>query len=93
MVFVVAYFFNGSYSMKSESVSHSVMSDSLKPYGPDSSILEILQARVLEWVAIPSLGDLPGPGIEPRSPALQVHPLLSEPRRKPNKGYLFLNIY
>ena len=30
----------------------------------------ILQARILEWV--PSPGDLPDPGIEPWSPALQV---------------------
>ena len=27
----------------------------------------------------PSLGDLPNPGVEPRSPALQVDSLLSEP--------------
>ena len=27
----------------------------------------------------PSLGDLPDPGVEPRSPALQVDSLLSEP--------------
>ena len=31
----------------------------------------------------PSLGDLPGPGIEPRSPSLQVDSLLSEPPGKP----------
>ena len=30
----------------------------------------ILQARILEWVAIPSPGDLPDPEIEPGSPAL-----------------------
>ena len=35
---------------------------------PDSSVRGILQAKMLEWVAVPSLGDLPGPGIEPRSP-------------------------
>ena len=33
------------------------------------------QARILEWVAIPSPGDLPDPGIEPVSPALQVDSL------------------
>ena len=31
----------------------------------------------------PSLGDLPNPGIEPRSPALQADPLPSEPPGKP----------
>ena len=48
------YFFNRK--VESESVSHSVMSDSLQPYGispPGSSVDGILQARILEWVAIP----------------------------------------
>ena len=38
------------------SVNHSVMSDSLQPYGLDpqgSSLHGILQARMLEWVVIP----------------------------------------
>ena len=39
---------------------------------PGSSVHGILQARILEWVAFPSLGDLPNPGIEPRSPELQA---------------------
>ena len=41
----------------SDSVSHSVMSDSVRPHGlyyslPGSSAHGILQARILEWVAI-----------------------------------------
>ena len=44
----------------------------------------ILQARILEWVAFPSPGDLPNPGIKPRSPALQVNSLPGEPQRKSN---------
>ena len=44
--------------------------------------MEFLQARILEWVAIPFSGDLPHPGIEPRSPALQVDSLSSEPPGK-----------
>ena len=44
----------------------------------------ILQARILEWVAIPfSRGDLPDPGMELRSPALQADSLLSEPPGTP----------
>ena len=39
---------------------------------PGSSVNGISQARILEWVAFPSPGDLPDPGIEPVSPALQV---------------------
>ena len=45
---------------------------------PASSVHGILQARTLEWVAIPFSGDLPDPGIELRPPALQADSLLSE---------------
>ena len=38
----------------------------------------ILQVRILEWVAKSSSGDLPDPGTEPRSPALQADCLLTE---------------
>ena len=31
----------------------SVVSDSLQPHGPGSSVHGLLQARILEWVAIP----------------------------------------
>ena len=34
---------------------------------PGSSVHEILQARMLEWVAMAFPGDLPNPGIEPVS--------------------------
>ena len=40
-----------------------------------SSVLGILQAKILEWVAMSSSKDLPNPGIElvsPASPALHV---------------------
>ena len=46
---------------------------------PSSPVPGILQARILEWVAIPfSRGSS-----QPRSPALQADSLLSEPARKP----------
>ena len=45
---------------------------------PGFSVHELLQARILEWVAIPSPGDLPHPGIKPGSSALQPDALLSE---------------
>ena len=41
---------------------------------PGFSVLGILQARILEWVAMPSSEDLPDPGIESASlkpPALE----------------------
>ena len=50
----------------------------------------ILQARILEWVAIPSPGDLPNPGIEPRSLALQADFLPSAPPGKPIKRLLLI---
>ena len=43
---------------------------------PGSSVHGILQARILEWVAIPFFG------IEPGSPTLQVDSLQSEPPGK-----------
>ena len=44
----------------------------------------IFQARILEWVAMPSSNGSSQPrGIKPRSPALQVDSLLSEPPGKP----------
>ena len=50
-------------------------------YSMDYTVHGILQARILEWVTVPSPGDLPNPGIEPRSPALQADSLPSEPLR------------
>ena len=43
----------------------------------------ILQARILEWVAIHSPGDRPHPGIKPTSSALQADSLPSEPQGSP----------
>ena len=51
------------------------MSDSFRLRG-------IFQVRILEWVAIPSPGDLRNPGIEPGFPALQADSLPAEPRGK-----------
>ena len=49
---------------------------------PGSSVHGILQARILEWVAIPfSRGSSQPSGIKSRSPALQADSLLSGPPR------------
>ena len=53
---------------------------------PGSSVHGILQARILELVVMPFPGDVPNPGIEPRSPALQVDSLPSEPPGKPKSA-------
>ena len=55
----------------------------------------ILQERVLEWVAMPSCGHLPDPGIDPRSsPTLHADSLPSEPPGKPELApYCYIIIY
>ena len=55
---------------------------------PGSSVQGILQARTLEWIAIPFSqvgdgGNIPEPGIKPGSPRLQADSLPSEPPGKP----------
>ena len=57
---------------------------------PGSSVHGNLQARILEWVAFPSPRDLPDPGVEPRSPALQADSILSEQTMMPKNIYLLL---
>ena len=54
---------------------------------PGSSVLEILQARILEWVDMSSSRESPNPGIEPMSlmtPALQADSLSLKPPGRPN---------
>ena len=51
---------------------------------PGSPVHGISQARILEWLAyIPSPVDLPGPRIEPGSPALWADSLPTELLGKP----------
>ena len=49
----------------------------------DYTVRGILHERILEWVAFPSPGDLPNPGIKPRSLTLQADSLPAEPQGKP----------
>ena len=56
---------------------------------PDSSVHGILQARILEWVAISFSRDLPNPGIKLGSSASQADALPSEPPGKPQGKYFF----
>ena len=57
--------------------------DSMDCSPAGSSVHGILQARIPEWVAIPFSRNLPDPGIEPESPALQADSSPSEPSEKP----------
>ena len=54
--------------------SHLVMSDSLQPHRPRQAPLPMRFPRQEYWSGspFPSPGDLPDPGIEPVSPALQA---------------------
>ena len=69
--------------------SHQVMSDSFAmPWTvAHQAPLSMVFPRQEYWgtLPFPSTGDLPGPGIEPASPALQADSLLSEPREKPTQ--------
>ena len=79
-------------------LSHSAMFNSLWPswtvacWAPQP--MAILQARILEWVAMHTSKGYSNLGFEPRSLALQVDSLLSEPQRSPRilewVAYLFL---
>ena len=66
---------------------HSVMTNSLRPPGllPARLLSPWGFSRIEYWSGIPCPPpeDLPNPGIEPSSPALQVDSLPSEPRGKP----------
>ena len=62
-------------------VSHSVVSDSLHPMdcSPPGSSFHGISPGKNNGLPFPSPGDLPHPGIEPESPALQADSLPSEP--------------
>ena len=49
----------------------------------DYAVHEILQARILEWVAFPFSRDLSNSGIKPGSHVLQADSLPAEPQGKP----------
>ena len=65
-----------------ESKSRSVVSNSLQPHGLYSPCNSLGQNTGVDSF-FSSPGDLPNPGIEPRSSALQVDSLPAEPQGKP----------
>ena len=74
--------------MKSESEviqSCPTLSDPVDCSLPGSCIHGILQARILEWVAISFSKDLPNPEIKPGSPALEADVLPSDYTVDPKK--------
>ena len=77
-------------------LSHSVVSDSLQPYGLLLSRLfcpwRFSRQEYWSGLPCPLPGDLPNPRIEPRSPTLQADSLMSEPPEKPMKS-MYMCIY
>ena len=75
-------------------LSHSVVSNSLRPYGLQAARLPCAWgfSRQEYWSALLSHppGDLPNPGIQPRPPPLQANSLPSEPAGKPQVLYKWL---
>ena len=59
---------------------------------PGSSVHGILQARIVEWAAIPPPGDLSNLGAETTSPALQADCLPTEPPGKPKTQHSQINV-
>jgi len=49
--------------------------------------MEFFRQEYCSGLPFPSPGDLPNPGIEPGSPAVQADSLLSEPPGKPQKKH------
>ena len=68
-------------------LSHSGMSDSLRPGGLQSARLlcpwEFSKQEYWRGLLCPPPGNLPNPGIKPRSPAFQADSLSTEPPGKP----------
>ena len=64
---------------KVKSLSRVQLCDPMDCSPPGSSVHGIFQARIPEWAAVPSPGNLSDPGIEPRSPTLWADSLPSEP--------------
>ena len=76
--------------LKSESVSHSGMANSCDPMDcspPGSSVHGILQARILEWVAIPFSRGCPWPRNQIPVSCIVADSLPSKPRRRPPGWY------
>ena len=95
MIFVQAIEYSSLwYTVKSESDSHSVMSDSMQPPWTiaHQAFLSMEFSRQEYWSGLPCLppGDLPDSGIKPRFPALQADSLPSEP---PGKHSRILKIF
>ena len=76
--------------MCSVTQSSTTLCDPVDYSQPGSSVHEILQARILEWVAMLPPGDLPNPGTEAGSPSLQADSLLLSHQVSPLLDWQYL---
>ena len=74
-----------------QSLSHVQLYNPLNCSPAGSTVHQISQARILEWVAISSSEDLPDPGIKPASTALAGGFFITEPLGKPQ--YMHISVY
>ena len=75
---------------KSESVHRSVVPDSLLPRGLWPLSMGFSRKKYWSGMPFPSPGDLPNPGMEPRSLALWADSLPSEPWGKPWEKTIYI---
>ena len=85
-------FVSYSYIHPSCAQSGPTLCDRMDRSPPGSSVHGMLQARILDWVAVSSSRDLLDPGVKPAScvvPALQVDSLLLSHRGNPRRPRSF----
>ena len=79
LIFSLSLAFLQSESESEVAQSHLTLCDPVDYNLPCSSVHGILKQEYWSGLPFPSPGDLPDPGIEPQSPALQADALTSEP--------------
>ena len=87
-VYVYIYYIHYIYDI----LYISVMSDSLWPHGL-YTVHGISRPKYWSGQQFPSPGNLPNPGVKPRSPTLQAGSLLAELSREPIHFYVCVCVY
>ena len=73
--------------------SYPTLCDPMDCNPPRSLFMRFSRQEYWSGWPCPPPGDLPNPGIEPASPALQVDSLPTEPSGKPKSLYILAEIY
>ena len=85
-----------AFNVKSESVVAQSQTTLCNPMDCSPAVplfMDFSRHEYWSGLPFPSPGDLPNPGIQPKSPALQADSLLSEPQLNNCKGFLDINYY